>query len=193
MEKVSFKNSSSTSHSRVIPWSLCVCCRVWLFVTPWTVAFPAPLFMGFSSKSTGVGCHSFLQGIFWTRDQTRVSYTVGRLFHAEPPRKPTWTLHFVNKSSVETASSDPELLFICAWAVTLRAGLSQREDSLIVTTAQGLSPGWWFWEASDALWSPAREWASVDSPSVSAVTLVVPFLSLFSDSALMWTSKKHQI
>ena len=68
MEKVNFKNSSSTSHSWVIPWSLCVCSVVFdSFVTPWTVAFQAPLFMGFSSKSTGVGCHSFLQGIFATQ------------------------------------------------------------------------------------------------------------------------------
>ena len=33
---------------------------------PWTVARQAPLSMGFPGKSTGVGCHSFLQGIFPT-------------------------------------------------------------------------------------------------------------------------------
>ena len=164
MEKVNFKNSSSTSHSRVIPWSLCVCSVVFdSFVTPWTVAFQAPLFMGFSSKSTGVGCHSFLQGIFWTQGSNSGLFTIGRFFNAEPPRKPPWTLHFVNKSSVETAFSDPEFLFICAWALTLRAGLSQREDSL---TSQGLSPGWWFWEASDTPMKPCTRmniyWFSVN-------------------------------
>ena len=32
-----------------------------LFVIPWTVACQAPLSMGFSGKSTGVGCHFLLQ------------------------------------------------------------------------------------------------------------------------------------
>ena len=34
--------------------------RVWPSVTPWTVAFQAPLSRGFPGKSTGVGCHCFL-------------------------------------------------------------------------------------------------------------------------------------
>ena len=38
--------------------------RVWLFVTPRTVALQAPLFMGFPNKNTGVGCHFLLQGVF---------------------------------------------------------------------------------------------------------------------------------
>ena len=41
----------------------CVLSRDRLFVTPWTVAHQSPLFMGFSSKNTGVGCHFFLQGM----------------------------------------------------------------------------------------------------------------------------------
>ena len=36
--------------------------RVWLFATPWTAAYQAPLSLGFSSKSTGVGCHCLLRG-----------------------------------------------------------------------------------------------------------------------------------
>ena len=35
--------------------------RVRLFATPWTVAYHAPLSMGFPGKSTGVGCHFLLQ------------------------------------------------------------------------------------------------------------------------------------
>ena len=31
-------------------------------LTPWTVSHQAPLSMEFSSKNTGVGCHSLLQG-----------------------------------------------------------------------------------------------------------------------------------
>ena len=41
--------------------------RVWLFVTPRTVARQAPLSMGFSSKNTGVGCHGLLQEVFPTQ------------------------------------------------------------------------------------------------------------------------------
>ena len=41
--------------------------HVRLFVTPWTVAHQAPPSMGFSRKSTGVGCHFVLQGIFLTQ------------------------------------------------------------------------------------------------------------------------------
>ena len=41
--------------------------RVWLFMTPWTVARRAPLSMGFPGKNTIVGCHAFLQGIFPTQ------------------------------------------------------------------------------------------------------------------------------
>ena len=32
-----------------------------LLATPWTAAYQAPLSMGFSSKSTGVGCHCLLR------------------------------------------------------------------------------------------------------------------------------------
>ena len=37
-------------------------------VTPWPVAHQAPLFMGFSGKKAGVGCHALLQGIFLTQE-----------------------------------------------------------------------------------------------------------------------------
>ena len=35
--------------------------RVWLFATPWTAAYQAPLYMDFPGKSTGVGCHCLLR------------------------------------------------------------------------------------------------------------------------------------
>ena len=37
------------------------------FMTPWTVAYQAPLSVGFPSKNTGVGCHFLLQEIFPTQ------------------------------------------------------------------------------------------------------------------------------
>ena len=45
-------------------WKCWLLRHVWLFVTPWiVVAHHVPL----SGKSTGVGCHSLLQGIFPTQ------------------------------------------------------------------------------------------------------------------------------
>ena len=41
--------------------------RVRLSVTPWTVACLAPLSMGSPGRSTGVGCHALLQGLFPTQ------------------------------------------------------------------------------------------------------------------------------
>ena len=38
--------------------------RVQLFVTPWTVTYQAPPFMGFSRQEYWSGCHLFLQEIF---------------------------------------------------------------------------------------------------------------------------------
>ena len=42
--------------------------HVQLFVTPWTIAWQAPLSMGFPGKNTRVGCHALLQGIFPTQE-----------------------------------------------------------------------------------------------------------------------------
>ena len=42
----------------------CALSRVPLFVTPWTVAYQAPLSMEFFSRNTEVGYHFLLQGMF---------------------------------------------------------------------------------------------------------------------------------
>ena len=44
----------------------CFSC-VQLFVTPWTIARKALLFMDSPDKNTGVGCHALLQGVFPTQ------------------------------------------------------------------------------------------------------------------------------
>ena len=41
--------------------------RVQLFATPWTVTYQRKLVWDFPGKSTGVGCHFLLQGIFPTK------------------------------------------------------------------------------------------------------------------------------
>ena len=53
------------SNSSLVKVKLLSC--VWLFVTPWTLAYQAPLSTGFSRQGTGVGCHFLLQGIFPTQ------------------------------------------------------------------------------------------------------------------------------
>ena len=55
-----------------LPYDLCVCMlsnfiRVQLFATLWTVVHQAPCPWDTPGKSTGVGCHAFLQGIFPTQ------------------------------------------------------------------------------------------------------------------------------
>ena len=59
------------------------------FVTPWTVARQAPLFMELSRHTdTGVGNRSLLQGIFPTQGSNWVpSLQVGPLL-SEPPGEP---------------------------------------------------------------------------------------------------------
>ena len=60
-------------------------------VTPWIVARQAPLCLWDSpGKNSGVGCRFFLQGIFWPRDQTRISCVSclsSGFFAAQPPGK----------------------------------------------------------------------------------------------------------
>ena len=48
--------------SMMCVWVLSHLIRVWLFATPWTVAFQAPLSMGFSRRYTGVDCHLVSSG-----------------------------------------------------------------------------------------------------------------------------------
>ena len=44
----------------------CACCHVWLFVTSWTSLLGSSPW-NFPGKSTGMGCHFLLQGIFLTQ------------------------------------------------------------------------------------------------------------------------------
>ena len=71
----SWRPTVGTSHAHLQghrdPVYVCVCAQalqlcltLW---TLWTVALQAPLFMGFSGNSTGVGCQALLQGIFPTQ------------------------------------------------------------------------------------------------------------------------------
>ena len=58
---------------------------------------PARLLCPWASpgKNTWVGCLSPLQGIFWPRNQTFISYIGWQIFTTEPPGKPCMRLAFL--------------------------------------------------------------------------------------------------
>ena len=62
---------------------------VWLFVTPWTIAYQAPLSMGFSRQEWVA--IPFPRGSSWPRDRTWVSHVVGRCFTV-------WTIREVKEA-----------------------------------------------------------------------------------------------
>ena len=61
--------------------------RVRLFATPWTVAYNAPLSMGFSRQEYWNGLPSFSRGSSQPRDRTWVSRIVGRCFTIRATRE----------------------------------------------------------------------------------------------------------
>ena len=61
---------------------------VWLFVTPWTVATRLLHPWNIPGKSTGVGCHFFIQGIFLTQGSNPgLPHCRQMLLPSEPPGK----------------------------------------------------------------------------------------------------------
>ena len=73
--------------------------RVRLFEIPWTVAYQAPLPWDFPGKSTGVGCHFLLQGIFPTQESNSALPHCGEeLYPAIPVMNkmyPQTLLHYI--------------------------------------------------------------------------------------------------
>ena len=72
MQNVKWRDGSANRKS------VCVCeslSRVWLFVTPCTVACQVSHSWDFLGKNTGVGCHLLLQRISLTRGSNHVSCT----------------------------------------------------------------------------------------------------------------------
>ena len=63
--------------------------RVRLSATPWTAASQAPPSMNFPGKSTGVGCHFLLQGIFPTQGlDPGLPHCRQTFLSSKPPGKP---------------------------------------------------------------------------------------------------------
>ena len=72
--------------------------------------FPPSLCLrGSPDKSTGVGCHFLLQGVFPIRARTQVSRIAGRLFTTEPPGKPPEKTTVINLG-MKTTLRDNELI-----------------------------------------------------------------------------------
>ena len=67
--------------------------HVYLFVTPWTVAYQAPPSMDFPGKSTGGVSISFSRWSFWPRDWTKISHIVDRCFTIWATREVLVDLH----------------------------------------------------------------------------------------------------
>ena len=65
-----------------------------LLVTPWTVAYQAPPSVGFSNKSTGVGCHCLLRN--WAQGKANQ--------HDFPPTTFLWFPNPYNQSSTEMST-----------------------------------------------------------------------------------------
>ena len=99
-----------------------ICVR--FFVTPWTVAYQAPPSMGFQGKSTGVGCHFLLQGIFPTQGSNPGLLSCRQtLLPFEPPEKSitiSTNTEILNTSGLQVwvSSGGPGLRYvnaICAY------------------------------------------------------------------------------
>ena len=63
--------------------------RVWLFATPWTVAYQAPPSMEFFRQDSGMGFHFLLQGIFPTQGSNPgLPHCRQTLYHLSHQRSP---------------------------------------------------------------------------------------------------------
>ena len=84
---------------QVLRQRVCAACSVarpqWLSETLRTAVQQAPLSMDFPGKSTGVGCHFLLQGLYLTQGSNThplrlLHWEAGRFFTTEPPGKPSY-------------------------------------------------------------------------------------------------------
>ena len=91
--------------------------RVWLFATPWTVAYQASLSMGFSRWEYWSGLPFPSPGeCSWPRDRTQVSCIGGRRFNlwatrefSKPGFSNMWTVNFQIFKLVLEKAEEPEI------------------------------------------------------------------------------------
>ena len=89
--------------------------RIRLFATPWTVACQAPHPWDSPSRTTGVVCHFLLQGIFHSKDQTRVTYVSGIdrqvLYHQHHLGSPCFLLRWTTNVKSSKHKQQNRILF----------------------------------------------------------------------------------
>ena len=94
--------SAAGSHLNCLKQKVKSLSRVWLFATPWTVAYHAPPSMRFSRQEYWSGLPLPSPGDLphpFSRDSTHVSCIGRRILYTVPPRKPSKT-EFYTKSKV---------------------------------------------------------------------------------------------
>ena len=89
--------------------------RIRLFATPWTVSCQAPRPWDSPSRTTGVVCHFLLQGIFRSKDQTRVTYVSGIdrqvLYHQHHLGSPCFLLRWTTNVKSRKHKQQNRILF----------------------------------------------------------------------------------
>ena len=97
--------------------------RVWLFVTPWTVANQAPRSMGFSRHEYWMGCHFLLQRILLTQGSNPgLPHCRQMLYHPSYQGSPLHESREITKNE----ASDKSKLQIVMWLI--RQTLSRKSD-----------------------------------------------------------------
>ena len=116
---------------------------VWLFATPWTITYQAPLSMNFPGRNTGVGCHFLLQRIFPTQGSNPgLPHCRQTLYHLSYRALSPWTLRMF--SSVQFNSVTQSSPTLCdPITVALQASLS-------ITNSRS-SPKFLFHQVGDAI------------------------------------------
>ena len=82
---------------------------VWLFATPWTIAYQAPGPWDFPGKSTGVCCHFLLQGIFLTQGSNLDLLHCSRCFTVWATRKSTSSMLLLKYLLIRTTCPHPHI------------------------------------------------------------------------------------
>ena len=122
-------------------YTCCVLSRVWLFVTPWTVARQAPLLEISQARILEWVAVSSSQGSSWPGIEPMFPALAGRFFTTEPPGKP------LKHGNVHLSFSSVQLLsrvrlFATPWIAAQQASLSitNSRSSLRLMSIESVMP-----------------------------------------------------
>ena len=91
-------------------WKCSSFCRVWLFVTRWTVACLAPCSCNSAGKNTGVGCQTPLQAIFPTQGMNLGLLHCRQILYCLSHKGNPWFMAWIYS---DLFNSVPKLLLLC--------------------------------------------------------------------------------